>query len=171
MEISRKDASSEKINKNTVKNLVLMFLECWAINSALLYWWWGQIYLKTTSFLAMILYISCLISPFAIKIAKKSDQAFNLQVSILIPSLVVGLIANILILLGWTDPTLFRYIYRCIIIMVVFGILTFYSLGRKFLFYRNLWPNNRIRIFFVIILDLIGITIYALFITNIEGII
>ena len=162
MEISQK--------RGILSNLFLILISSFAANFALMYWWWAQIYLYTGSIFSISLFILVLLNPVVLFLVNRNSEEFLIHLEVqkksFIVPLVIGLGFMIVHLLGLTDITVHRYLYRSIFAM---GISLIYALIQKYKYYKKTFDRNIKKMVVAFFVDLVSLTLYFLLLTNIEG--
>ena len=165
MEISQK--------RGILSNLFLILISSFAANFALMYWWWAQIYLYTGSIFSISLFILVLLNPVVLFLVNRNSEEFLIHLEVQKKSFIVPLVIGrgfmIVHLLGLTDITVHRYLYRSIFIMVAMGISLIYALIQKYKYYKKTFDRNIKKMVVAFFVDLVSLTLYFLLLTNIEG--
>ncbi|HME51594.1 MAG TPA: hypothetical protein VKM55_05210 [Candidatus Lokiarchaeia archaeon] len=160
--------------KQVVASLAMIALECWILVITLEYWWFGQIFVKTTLLLlgAILLLV---IVPSGL-ISRRFSCMLSWHGVILAFPAIACCVSIVLLRFGVIDANSNYYIYRIPGLMILAGICISWTLFWKFagygLQYKEVLPTfmNRLRIVILIIIDLIGTATCALLIIFIEGV-
>lgn len=170
------DREKEWSITESIISVFVLAVESWILIATLQYWWWGLLFFKTGFIFWISLFIILLIpSSF---ILKKFTSTIIYNSVILIVPVILCVAVNFILYIGWIDPTLHRYLYRCTWLMIFIGCNTLWSIFWKMVSYRNLLQlflddrgmKIKIKVGILIFLDGVLLVGFALLLTNIEGV-
>jgi hypothetical protein len=159
--------------KPLLVELIFLVVGSFAVNFALMYWWWARIYLFTGTLLSLSLLILMGLNPIVLYLTSRKFDDFivllNLQKRSLLIPIIIGVGFIFVHLFGVTDTTVHRYLYRNVYIMIGIGMSVIFALILKWIEYNKIFERRTKEISLAFFLDLVSIVIFALILTNIEG--
>ncbi len=156
-----------------IVELIFLLIGSFSVNFALMYWWWSRIYVYTGTIFSLSLLILVLFNPMVLYLIRRNIEEFlsllELQKRSFLIALIFGVVFIIFNLFGVVDTTIHRYLYRSVFIMISIGISVIISLIQKWIKYIKMFERKPKEFMIAFVIDLVSIILFALLLTNIEG--